>query len=240
MAIRLVRAVVLSLLLLLVFSVLPVYASAQEPNEWAVPGIGTMKGPDGFRVFDIDKAIKEYEAKQAQERKNKPQAKPPVPGSPPVQKAWNDLKLYQLQVNDGKVFRVAYAMVVKDTKNTYPGMAAFFNQELTDGQQDQLALLNKQLQQWIELVRIELKKRDIADLQALDVQYVSRLKRAPEPIYTMSGRFIGDVSGFLVPVYAKGYVLLREGVPVYILVVANDSEGKYWAKTADQLLNSLH
>lgn len=224
-------------LLVLIVTAVPVYAASAEAG-WDVPYVGRMNGPDGFKALDFENWMKEL-----QSALSKNQVK--VPGDATSQIAKNpfvmpeELRFYQLQVNDGRVYHIAFAMVIRDSKGMIPGVSSFFADTLAAEQSKQLVGMNDKISLGISMMQAYTAQTGFMTLQVLNLKPLTRLKEAPEVIYSLRGRVIFDMKGLITPMFAKGYVLERSGKAVVLVILTNDADGPYWEKTTDDMMRTI-
>ncbi|WP_165865951.1 hypothetical protein [Lucifera butyrica] len=217
----------------------PVYAAAAGTNEWDIPFLGTMAKPDGFVAVDIEQWAKDltalYPAKK--DKKTQPAAAVKVPANSPV-KMPTDLKLYQLQVSDGKVYHIAGAVALRD--DTMDGANYFFSAFKTV-QAQRIEEINRNITANIRSIQDAVAKTNLFTFQILDLSLFSRLNPngGNDAIYTASGRVIVNMNGLIMPMHGKVYVAKRDGRLAALLIFTYDSDGKFWDTTADRLMTSL-
>lgn len=219
------------------------YASeAPASNQWTIPFLGIMEGPQGFSAVNLETWMKETTASM---RSQKQDAKSPanLPNTPVNYLNQSllpkNLNLYQLQLNDGKVYHLAWSIVIKDTQNIYPDYAKYFYQFTNDDQTKDLKDLNKKINGFIALAQTEAKKAGNMNIEVLDLKPLSLMPNTKETVYSISGRIIMEANGLMCPFYAKTYFFERSGKSVVILLLASDAEGKFWNETGDSLIQSL-
>jgi hypothetical protein len=220
---------------MLMIMVSPAYAA---DSGWDVPFVGQLNGPDGFKAVDFENWVKGLQALLA-----KSQVK--MPDEATAQIARNpfampeEFGLYQLQVNDGKVYHVALAMIFRDSKGWFPSLSSYFTDTLPADQTKQLAEINDKIRLGITTMQGYMGQTDFMTLQVLDLKPLERLKETREVVYIIRGRVIADTKGLVSPMFIKGYVLERAGKAVVMVVVTVDSEGAFWENTTDEMMKTM-
>jgi hypothetical protein len=227
-----------------------------------------MQGPPGFKVMDMEKwagelraalpGVKKH-ANQSVMRDNAaadggaadPSGVKPEAGSPqatsvkPVQHKLQDgfpgiFKMYQLQVNDGKAYHVAQAIIIQSDVGKEFKWQTFFADKLNDDQEQKIEKLNEKIRFVVDRLQKNLEKGGFLNLHILNLNPLKRMHETHEVVYTTSGRIICDMKGLLFPVYAQAYVLNRNGQGAVMLIFSDDADGAFWKKTGDRLMESLH
>lgn len=216
----------------------PVYAEQSEAGQWEVPSLGVMKGVDGFTAIDIEQWAKELEpAVQAiNGKKDKNIDNMDLAQLNKIQFP-GELKMYQLQVDRGHAYHLAWAIILKEKENgnNKNKITAYFN----ENQERFLNETNLLLPKGIQALEAESEKTGVVKVKILDVTPFAKLDGSEEVIYTIGGRIIVDSKGLIVPIYAKGFFLNREDRLVSAIILTQDSEGEFWREAADQLFLSI-
>lgn len=216
----------------------PVYAAQVDETEWKVPFLGVMKGMDGFTVVDLEQWVQELEpvvnAAQGKKAGNigamdvVKEEKKQFPG---------ELKIYQLQVDGGNAYHIAWAVVFKEKENekNKTKIANYFAKD----QEKFLNEMNGVLLQGIQALEVESDKTGLVKVKVLNLMPLSKLDGSSEVIYSVGGRMIIDSKGLIFPVYGKAFFLNREDQLVSAIIVTQDFDGEFWRDTADQLFLSM-
>ncbi len=216
----------------------PVYAQYSDEAQWDVPFLGVMKGMDGFTVVDIEQWAEEIgpALKAVQGKKDGNIADIDLAKLNEIQFPV-EIKVYQLQVDTGNAYHLAWAIVFKEkeNENNKRKITAYF----AENQEKFLNEMNKVLFQGIQILEVESGKTGLAKVKVLDVAPLSKLDGSEEVIYTMGGRMIIDSKGLIFPVYGKGFFLNREERLVSAVILTQDSDGEFWRDAADQLFLSI-
>lgn len=227
--------------MLLIFSINSVYAASDNAVKWQVPFLGIAEGPDGFKAVDLeewsDKWSKVMDSQNGQtkenlkkSKKNQEQKKVKFPAG---------LKMLQLQVNDGNMYHVAFAMLIQDDKADQKGPSGFFSQPLTAEQETKLQELNDKISEGIKTAEEAVDKSGFMKVQILNVSPLAPMEDAKEVIYTLGGRYVADIGGVILPIYGKSYFLERDGKLIVAIIATSDTEREYWSDVSDKLFLSL-
>ncbi|HMM20850.1 MAG TPA: hypothetical protein PKA10_08910 [Selenomonadales bacterium] len=211
-------------------------AALFDTPRWDIPFLGIMTGPAGFKAVELVDWVNAMDA--AMEKQGVPRDRKDAWKKEPLALP-DDFRIYQLQVNDGSAYHIAFAFACYDIKGLAQEFVPYFNPVLTNNQQKLLAAINGQLESGVQAARVATASSGFMQLKVLDLKVLDRMKGSKEIIYTASGRVILDMQDFVVPFYVKGYVLQRNGKMALVLIAAEDSDGRFWDKASAQLLNSL-
>lgn len=217
--------------------VTPVSAAPVDEGQWEVPLVGIMKGVDGFSAIDLETWVQELEPALAAEEK-KTGNMPPLDALK-LQKIQlpKEIKMYQLQVDKGNAYHLAWAIFFKDKENerNKGKITRYFTTE----QEKFINEMNGMLHLGVQTMETESKKTDFGKIKVLNLMPLSKLEGSSEVIYTMSGRMIVDMKGLILPAYGKAFFLQRDDQLVSAIILTQDSDGEFWEKAADQLFTSL-
>lgn len=220
------------------------YAQQQSDNHWDIPFLGQMTGTEGFQAIDMESWIKTLEemiGKNNKDNKDKvlqegrKKSTPVKPFEMPP-----GIKIYQLQVNDGKAYHIAAAIALKDDKGSVPGISRYFSEMLEPDEAKIIAEWNEKIRSGIATAQAEIGKSNLANLQVLALKPLERMSGTNEVVYSIGGRVIFSMNGAVMPLYAKMHILERNDKAVVIMVITPDADGRFWEKTTDQLLRSLN
>jgi len=209
----------------------PVYAAPVDESQWEVPFLGVMKGPAGFTVVDLEQWMKQLEPALNPVNVQKegitavPMSKFDKMQLPP------EVKIYQLQVDSGNAYHIAWALVFKDNKPAAVNVAGYF----APAQQEFIDKINGMLQVGMKEIENQSEKTGIVKVKVLNLAPVARLDGSSEVVYSVGGRLIIDSKGMIIPLYMKNYFFNREGKLVSATIVTSDSDGEFWRDMSDQL-----
>lgn len=225
-------------LMTLMFMIGPAYAAAPIDSNWNVPFVGQLTGPDGFKAIDFENWLKELQASLPKDKAQKSEeAATQIAKNASVMP--EQFRFYQLQVNDGKVFHTAFAMVLRDSKGMVPELSTYFADTLPAEQTKQLSAMNDRINLGIKIMQNFSVQTGVLNIRVLDVKPLERLKDTGEVIYSLRGRVILDMHGMIYPLFTKGYVLARGGKGVLFVVLTADSEGPFWEKLTDEMMKTM-
>lgn len=225
-------------LMALMVMIVPAYAAAPGDSNWNVPFVGRLNGPDGFKAIDFENWLRELQASLPKDKAKKSE-------EAAVEIAKNALvmpeqfRFYQLQVNDGKVYRTAFAIVLRDGKGLVPELSTYFADTLPAEQTKQLTAINDKINFGIKIMQNYSVQTGFMNIRVLDIKPLERLKETSEVIYNLRGRIILDIHGMIYPLFTKGYVLERGGKGIIIVILTTDSEGPFWEKLTDEMMKTM-
>jgi len=218
------------------FFINPVYAGSNDSRQWDVPFLGMMIGPEGFTAVDMEQYMQQLEpilnANMQKKDGNIPVAK--VGGLEKMQLP-PEIKVYQLQVEQGNIYHIAWAVAFEDKGNSAAPIDNYFTRE----QERFMEEMNGLLLTGIKKVEEESEKTGFFKVRVLNLMPLSQLEGSTEVIYTVGGRLIVDSKGLIAPLYGKAYFLNRGGKLASAIIFTTDADGGFWGGIADQLLLSV-
>jgi hypothetical protein len=225
--------------MLLIFSAKAVYATSDSVVQWQVPFLGTAEGPEGFNAVDLEQWSKQWAEMMSSKKgqvddqlsKNKTNESKELKFPP-------ELKMLQLQVDDGKMYHIAFAMLMKaDKVKTIP--TSYFSTNLSKDQVAKLQELNDKMLENIKTVEANVEKSGFMKIKILNVLPLAPLEGAKEVIYSLGGRYIVDMGGMIAPMCGKAYFFERDGQLVVAIIATSDADGDFWSDISDKLFLTL-
>lgn len=220
----------------------PAYAAQVDEIQWKVPFLGVMKGIDGFTVVEMEQWLQELEPtlSAAQGKKDGKMSSVDIPKLGKLQLP-EEIKMYQLQVDSGNAYHLAWAIVFKDKENekNKTKMESYFTTEQEQEQNQFLNEMNGILFQGIQVLEKESAKTGLVKVEVLNLMPLDKLNGSSEVIYGVGGRMIVNIKGLVIPFYAKAFFLNRENRLVSAIVLTQDVDGEFWRDVTDQLFLSL-
>lgn len=229
-------------LMVVMFCINTVHAAPVASGQWDVPLLGVMQGPEGFAVVDVETWIQQLEPILSANMKKKDKSVPGADIGKIAKEKWPpELKVYQLQVNSGNAYHLAWALIFEDKGKKIAQLDNFFTkeQEMAKDQEKFVAELNGILLEGIKKVEEGFEETGFVTVAVANLVPLSQMAGSSEIIYTLGGRLIINSKGMIVPLYGKAYFLNRGGKLISAIIVTPDADGEFWSEVTDQLFLSI-
>lgn len=233
---RLIRPMLLALLYAALTASLTFAAPLDGQKDWQIPSIGTFSVPQEFKAAefpDLKKLIDQ------QKDKLDAQAKLPIPETDEkLRPEQFDFSVYQLTMNDGQAYHLAWLMVVRDRNVLDEKMAAYFDRSPSIEQKVASIMLQDNLGQNLDKMQYNDAKSGIG-FKVLEFDPFDFFRVAGKQAYAGGLRFIVNYQDFLFPFYLKGYAFSVQNHAAAVILVTTDSERAFWLPVVNNIVLSL-
>lgn len=206
-------------------------------KDWVVPVLGVFKVPKGFMAAEFSDLTKRLDS-----QKDKFQAKAPVLPIPQKQgkpvSAKPDVAAYQLTMDDGQAYHLAWLVAVRDTVPLDPAAAEYFNKPLNIQQKVSAVLAHDSIIQTLDKMQYTDPATGagvkLLELDPLAFQTLNGLQT-----YGCGARFLITYQNFIFPFYAKGYIFSVNNQSAAIFLITTDSERAFWSPVLQEVFPTL-
>lgn len=232
-----------------------VFAVDGERVSWKVEDIGTFLVPaewqaaklnlnrqllDGKKPEDILKSAVEGDTPST------PEGKPPaVEGEPKdVMKpagilSSHNIQAYQITLNDGTAYHIAWLLFINDTKKMTREEKEFFAQDITEEQKTKIKGFMRNINRGPIPLSYEDPQTKIG-FKLVEMVPVEFLKINKRQAFAGGGRVMVTSDGLAFPLYGKGYVFNAKGCIAMALLVTFDGERIFWDPVLSNVMSSLN
>lgn len=211
-------------------------AAAQSgEKDWLVPVLGKLRVPQEFMAAEFP------DLKQVlDEQKDKLDAGRNLP-IPNAKEKFNpervDFAVYQLTMNDGQAYHLAWLVVIRDQEKLDKDMAVYFDKPLNIEQRVTAIMTQDELSR--NLDKMQYSDPSGFGVKILGFDQFDFNSIGGKQAYAGGARILINYKEFLFPLYMRGWIFNTGGHAAAALLLATDSERMFWTPVLNSALLTL-
>lgn len=210
-------------------------SAATNEKDWQVPVLGVFRVPQEFMAAEFPDLKKMIDS---QKGKLDAQAALPIPNAKDkLNPDRLDFAAYQLTMNDGQAYHLAWLVVLRDRVELDKETAVFFDKPLDIEQRVSAILAQDKLSQ--NLDKMQYNDPSGFGIKVLGFDEFDFGKIAGKQAYAGGVRFLFNYQDFLFPFYARGWIFNSSGHGAAVLLVCTDSERLFWTPVLNNALTTI-
>ncbi|HBS60074.1 MAG TPA: hypothetical protein DEA44_12490 [Firmicutes bacterium] len=211
-----------------------VLAAGGERVPWPVENVGTFYVPAEWQAEKIDFNKPVMEGPKAED------VLKAVPVGAPRDKLESlNFQAYQVTLNDGAAYHLAWLIFCADTKKMTAGEREIFLQDITEEQKTRVRRLVADLNRNSTLQSFTDPKSKTT-FRLLEVTPVEFVKMNKKQAFAVGGRVLITADKLAFPLYGKGYVFDTRGRMAGAFLVTLDGERAFWEPVLRRVMLSLN
>ena len=200
-------------------------AAAANDKDWQVPVLGVFRVPYEFMAAEFPDLKQMLES---QKEMLDSQAEISIPHArEKLHPEQIDFAAYQLTMNDGQAYHLAWLLVLRDRSIMDSQDAMYFDQPLNIEQRVSMIMLQDTLRQNIDQMQYQDPMSGFG-LKVLEFDQIALENKGPKHLYAAGVRLLVNYQKFLFPVYARGWVFSSDNRLAAVMLLCTDSERIFW------------
>lgn len=217
-----------------------VSAAASERVPWKVEHIGTFYVPGDWQAVQIDLKKELTNGQKPEDVLKVATVDPPNGMAKPADKFDSlDVQVYQVTLNDGEAYHLAWLMFLRSTKKMTREEKRFFSEEMIEEDKVKLKRFVSGINSNTQQIAFDDPQRK-AGFTLIEMAPVEFLKMNKKPAFAGGGRMLISSDGMIFPLYGKGYVFDAKGYSAAALLVTLDGERIFWEPVLRSVMASLN
>ncbi|MDF2500041.1 MAG: hypothetical protein K0Q77_755 [Anaerosporomusa subterranea] len=211
-------------------------ASLSGEKNWQVPILGIFRAPQEFMAAEFPDVKKNIDS-----QKVKLDSKLELPMANAEDKLKPDrvdFTAYQLTMNDGQAYHLAWLVAVRDRVALDPQTLAYFDNPLNIEQRVAAVMMQDKLHQNLDTMQYTDPTTGMG-LKVLDFDQFDLGNISGKQAYAGGVRFLINYQDFLFPLYARCWIFNAGGYGTAVLLVTTDSERAFWTPVLNSMMSTL-
>jgi len=211
-----------------------VLAAGGERVPWPVENVGTFYVPAEWKAEKVD-----FNKTMMDGPKPEDVLKAVPVGAPREKLSSLNFQVYQVTLNDGAAYHLAWVIFCSDTNKMTPEEREIFLQDITEEQKVRIRRLVSDLNRDSTLKSFTDPKSNIT-FRLLELTPVEFVKMNRKQAFAAGGRMLITVDKLVFPLYSKGYVFDTRGRMACAFLVTLDGERAFWDPVLRRVMLSLN
>lgn len=211
-------------------------SGSDSEKEWQIPTFGVFRVPQEFMAAEFPNVKKILDS---QKEKLNNQAEIPIPD---VKERLHpdrfDITAYQLTLNDGQAYHLAWLVLVRDRVALDPQAAQYFDTPLTIEQRVAAIMMQDSLSQNLDKMYYNDPKSGLG-LKLLEFDPFDFGAISGKQFYAGGARFLFNYQDFLFPLYMRCWIVNASNHGAAVLLVTTDGERSFWTPVLNSILPTL-
>lgn len=210
-------------------------ATQASEKDWLVPILGKLRVPQEFMAAEFPDL---KQVLDAQKDKLDADGKLPIPNAKEkLNPERVDFAAYQLTMNDGQAYHLAWLVVVRDQEKLDKEMAVYFDKPLNIEQRVTAIMTQDELSRNLDKMQYSDPSGFGVKLLGFDPFDFNSI--SGKQAYAGGARILINYKEFLFPLYMRGWIFNTGGHAAVALLVTTDSERMYWTPVLNSALLTL-
>jgi hypothetical protein len=204
-------------------------------KDWQVPVLGKLRVPQDFIAVEFPDLKQVLDEQKARLEAN---GKLPIPNAKEkLNPERVDFAAYQLTMNDGQAYHLAWLVVIRDREPLDQNMAAYFDKPLNIEQRVAAIMTQDELSR--NLDKMQYSDPSGFGVKVLGFDQFDFNNISGKQAYAGGARLLFNYKEFLFPVYMRGWIFNNGGHAAAALLVSTDSERAFWMPVLNSALLTL-
>ena len=226
------KRLILTMVLLLLFSNVGLAASISGMKTWQVPIVGVFRAPQEFMASEFAELKK---AIDSQKDKLDTQSVPIPEAKERLDPNRVDYTAYQMTMNDRQAYHLAWLLVMRDRMPLDPQTIIYFEKPLTIEQRAAVIMAEDTLRQTLDKMQYT-DPQSGAGIRLLELDSFEFGQIGGKRGYAAGARFLINYKDFVFPIYTKCWLFNAGGYGAAALLITTDSERAFWTPVMNSVL----
>lgn len=218
-----------------------VAASINGELDWQVPILGVFRVPASFQateVPDIQKIVDSQTVGLAAENNLPSTDLPLADAKDKLKSAQMDIAAYQLTMNDGQSYHLAWLIAVRDRIALDEATLCYFDRPLNIEQRAAAIMMQDKWNQNIDAMQYQ-DPRIGFGIKVVGLDQIDLGNISGKQAYAAGARFIVSYQEFILPIYIRCWIFNVGGNGGAMLLLTTDSERSFWTPILNSMMSTL-